>query len=94
MSNDENMAEAILGRDAEEFCRGELGKYLLGRSKQERQEAQEELAKMSPLRIFKGYELRNAIWRAESFEAWLVELIMNGKNAQRIMEHGTADPDV
>lgn len=88
MSREEDMAEAILGRDAAQFCRSELGQVLIGRAKAEKDDALQELAKTSPWRIFKGFELRNAAWRAESFEKWLGELIVNGVNAERNMEHG------
>ena len=94
MSEDENMAEAVLGKDAEEFCSSDLGRYVLGRARQEKEEAQIELAKTSPFRIFKGFELRNAIYRADSIEQWLAELINSGRIAQRNMEYGNADSEV
>lgn len=93
MSREEDMAEAILGRDAEQFCQSELGRILIGRAKVEKTEALQALAETSPWRIFKGFELRNAVWRAESFEKWLGELIVNGRNAERNMEHGTSSTE-
>lgn len=94
MSQAEQIAEAILGKDAQDFCRSELGQVLIGRAKQEKADALEELSKTSPWRIFKGFELRAAVWRAESFQKWLVELIVNGKNAERNMEYGNADTEI
>lgn len=93
MSREEDMAEAILGRDAEQFCQSELGRILIGRAKVEKTEALQQLAETSPWRVFKGFELRNAVWRADSFQNWLSELIINGRNAERNMEHGNSDTD-
>lgn len=91
MSQAEDIAEAILGKDAEEFCRSELGQYVIGRSKQEKLEAQEELSKVYPWRRRKIQELQNRVWRAESIQSWLVELILNGQNAEKRMEYVTAE---
>lgn len=79
-------AEAILGRDAEEFLNTELGKYLIGRARREKQEAQEKLNTTSPWRRRRIQDLQNEIWRAESFEAWLAEIIMDGRNAEKVLD--------
>jgi hypothetical protein len=84
--SEQAMAEAIMGRDAADFIRSELGKVLLGRARIERDTALDTLKTVYPWRRRKIQELQNTIWRAESFEGWLAELIINGQNAERILD--------
>lgn len=93
MSQDEKIAEAILGRDAEDFLRSELGRYIIGRAKQEKEDAQEHLSTVCSWRKRRIQDLQNQIWRAESIQGWLIELVENGREAQNSLEreHGTAD---
>lgn len=76
------MAEAILGRDAEEFLATELGRYMTGRCDQEIAEAQRLLSRVSPWRRRRIQDLQNQIWRAESLKDWLTELVVNGRQAE------------
>jgi hypothetical protein len=80
------MAEAVLGRDAEEFLNTELGRYMLGRCEQEIQEAQDQLSRVSSWRRRRIQELQNRVWRAKSVKEWLAELISNGKSAEAALE--------
>lgn len=80
------MAEAILGRDAEEFLSSELGQYILGRCDQEIAEAQNLLSEVSPWRRRRIRDLQNRVWRAKSIKDWLAELISNGKAAEVALE--------
>lgn len=84
--NETLLAEAVLGRDAEEFVKSELGRYILGRARRERQEAQEKLNKVASWRRRRIQELQNEIWRAEAFEGWLFEIIMDGRNAEKVLD--------
>ena len=77
------MAEAILGKDAEEFLKSELGRYIIGRIKQERQNALDELIVVSPRRPQRVKELQNEVLRCNLMESWLAELIIEGRNAER-----------
>lgn len=79
-------AEAILGQDAEEFLKSELGRYLLARSEEEETEALEALAKVAPWRRRKIAELQAKLWRARSFRSWLGEMIVTGKQALQQLE--------
>jgi hypothetical protein len=79
-------AEAVLGKDAEEFLNTELGRYMLGRCEQEIQEAQDELSRVSSWRRRRIQELQNRVWRAKSVKEWLAELISNGKSAEAALE--------
>lgn len=80
------MAEAILGRDAEEFLASELGRYLTGRADQEIADAQQQLARVSPWRRRRIQQLQNEIWRAQSVKGWLAELVTNGLAAEAAIE--------
>ena len=86
MANEALYAEAVLGRDAEEFLSSDMGRYLIGRAQLEAQEAMEQLKKVSTWRRRRIQELQNKIWRAESIEAWLVELVSSGKAAEAALE--------
>lgn len=80
------MAEAVLGRDAEEFLSTELGRYITGRCEQEIADAQEELSTVWPWRKRRIQALQNQVWRAQSVKGWLAELIANGKAAEAALE--------
>jgi hypothetical protein len=84
--NDLLLAEAILGKDAEEFISSELGRFILGRCDQEIQEAQDLLAVVSPWRRNRIRQLQNQVWRAKSLRSWLIELINSGRMAEQALE--------
>ena len=79
--NEELFAEAMVGRDAEEFIESSIGRYLIGCAEQEAQDALEQLKRVYPWRRRKITELQNKIWRAESIQSWLAELVIKGKQA-------------
>ena len=82
----ELFAEAILGRDAEDFVQSDIGKYLIGCAEQEAQEAMEQLKHVYSWRRRKIMELQNKIWRAESVQSWIAEIIIKGKQAIQQLE--------
>jgi hypothetical protein len=90
MSN-ELIAEAILGQDAAEFVRSDIGRYILGRAEQEAQEAADKLARVSPWRRRRIAELQNQIWRANSVRDWLLEMIQTGESAERALDQQRHD---
>lgn len=79
--NNELFAEAIIGRDAEDFIQSEIGQYILGCAEQEANDAMDQLKRVYPWRRRKITELQNKIWRAESMQSWLAELVIAGKQA-------------
>lgn len=87
MSNERDVlvAEAVLGRDAAEFLRGELWKYIDGRIEMEVTEAQDALALVSPWRRNRIRQLQNAIWRAREMRGWLNELVTSGDAAEALL---------
>lgn len=79
--SDELFAEAMIGRDAEEFIRSDIGRYIIGCAEQEAQDALDQLKRVYPWRRRKITELQNKIWRAESIQSWLAELVIKGQQA-------------
>lgn len=80
------VAEAILGKDAEEFLESELGRYLAGRAKQEADAATAELKRCNPKDAEAIARLQGVIERYESFDEWLKELIVSGRVAKNNLE--------
>lgn len=80
------VAEAMLGRDAEEFLASDLGRFMLARAEEEEQDALNALARISPWRRRRIAELQAKLWRARSFKQWLGELIQAGRQATQQLE--------
>lgn len=74
-------AEAVLGKDAEEFLASDIGRIMLARAEEIEQEAFEELSKVSPWRRRKISQLQEDIWKARSFKQFLTELVITGRQA-------------
>lgn len=79
-------AEAVLGRDAEEFLNSDLGRYMVGRAEQHEREAMEMLSKVSPWRRNRIRQLQNEIWRAQSMKGWIAEMVTSGRAAMHALE--------
>ena len=83
-------AEAILGDEADKFMRSDLGKIVLGLAAQEAELAISKLKTVDPADYLAIQTLQNEIWRAESIEQWLRDLILEGDQALKIIEHDEA----
>ena len=79
-------AEAIIGKDAESFLQGDLGRYMIARAEEEEREALEELATVFAWRRRKISQLQARLWRARSFKGWLSEMIVTGRQALQQLE--------
>ncbi len=79
--NRELVAAAMMGQDAEDFVKSNIGGYLVGCAEQEKEEALVALARVLPWRRRKIQELQNRVWRADSFLQWISELILTGRQA-------------
>lgn len=79
-------AEAILGKDAEEWLNSDLGRYVLARVEEEEREALEAMADVSPWRRRRIQQLQSQLWRARSFKGWLGEMIVAGRQALQQLE--------
>lgn len=83
--HDTLIAEAMLGKDAEEFLNSDVGRYLLARAKEEIEQAQDELSSVSPWRRNRIKQLQSQVWRARSVKQWLAELITAGRQAESLL---------
>ena len=80
------IAEAVLGRDAQEFLASEIGRYLLGRAQMDEREALESLVSVKWWRRRRIIELQSRIYRARSVRSWLAEIITDGRQAESVLE--------
>jgi hypothetical protein len=72
---------AALGADVEEFINGPVGQAMISMARLEAKEALSKLRVTSPWRRRRIADLQTQIWRAESFEGWLLELRARGRQA-------------
>lgn len=86
--NEREQAEAEIrfGAEAEQFLKGNIGRYLLARSKEEIDEAVAGLKKVNPIDAVAIRELQNIIQRNEGVESWLGEIIQAAWDARDIIE--------
>lgn len=75
------LTEAVVGRQAEVFLQSDIGQALIAKAELEAADAMQELKHIAPDRQQEIRDLQNRIWRAESIESWLVELIQAGQQA-------------
>lgn len=83
----ELIATAAIGRDADEWIKSDLGQVVLGIARQEAEAATEKLKRTSAWRRRRITQLQAEIWRAESFERWLTELMAEGEQALHRLEY-------
>ena len=83
--SDPRLAEVQLGIEIEAFLHSAVGKYLAGRSEEERETALELLATADPEDAKQIRELQNQYWRASTVMAWLVGAIHVGAHAEAEM---------
>lgn len=79
-------AETLIGDDADKFVRSDLGRTILGIVEQEKEVAIAQLKTCDATDTKRVQQLQNEIWRTESFEGWLLELIRRGEAALRAIE--------
>jgi len=91
MSQETLWAEAALGRDSQEFLASDIGRYIVGRCKQEKDDALMALALVSPWRRNRIRQLQNDVWRAESVPKWLFELVDAGQQAEVVLNAQDSD---
>jgi len=81
-------AEAMLGADADDFFKTEIGRYVLERSKEESKEATEDLKDIDFSKSNEIAQLQMKIKIAESAIKWLNELLISGKQAIQLLDEG------
>ena len=87
MDRSTHEAVALIGDEAERFLKTDLGRTMLGLAQQEAELAYDALKSVSASDTEKIRELQAKIWRAETFETWLRELISDAEQSLRILQH-------
>ena len=77
---------ATLGKQVEDFLNTDIGKYLIGRAEEESQQALDKLKVVSPWRRTRIRDLQAQVWRAESFQQWLGNAIVEGQHALEMLQ--------
>ena len=90
--SDELWAEAILGKDAEAFLASDIGRYLIGRAKQDENEALAGLLDVKATNTEEIQNLQAKAWRARSFKGWLIGLIEAGRTAEGVLSSDEYTP--
>lgn len=70
-----------IGDQAEKFIGSELGQVMLSCAREEARAAMDKLKDCSPFDSKAIREHQAAIWRSESFEGWLRDLVVRGREA-------------
>lgn len=71
------------GFEVEAFLKSKVGSYLIDRAEEEISTAVEKLKHVDPRNADEIQSLQNQVFRAESIQYWLAEVIQAGENAQR-----------
>jgi hypothetical protein len=87
------LAQMMLGKDAEEFLASEVGRYLIGRARQESMLALRELRTVWPWRRRRIQMLQNRVAWGEAFEGWVRELVVSGRAAEATFDQMQAEYD-
>lgn len=77
---------AVFGKMVENFLGSEMGDYLLGKAKAEEEEALRDLLRTASWRRRRIQELQNKVWRAQQFQVWLADAIVEGQQATKLLE--------
>jgi hypothetical protein len=94
MSNeqrDELFVRASFGKQVGEFWSSALGTYLRDRAVEEYTAAIRELKVCDPTDAPRISRLQGEVWRAESFETWMSEAILDGLKSLDLLESGEID---
>ena len=85
MSNDAQETLQIIdfGFQVEAFLTSEIGRFLVKRAEAEVEEAIDLLKTVKPTEPDAIRDLQTKIWRGESIQYWLAEVIQNGVIAQQ-----------
>lgn len=79
-------AEAVLGKDVEEWLKSDVGRYMLAGFEEYEQDALEELAKVLPWRRRRILQLQERIRLARKFKSLAAEMIHTGRQALQQLE--------
>jgi hypothetical protein len=87
MDNEELYARAAFGRQVDQFWSSAVGNYLRGRALECYTTAIKELKSCDATDTKRVMRLQGEVWRAESFEDWMSEAIMDGLKSLDLIEN-------
>lgn len=70
------------------FCDSIVGRFLLAKAEAERTEALEQLAEVDAADRERVRELQLVVRRADSFQQWLADAVIEGENAEQELTGG------
>jgi hypothetical protein len=79
-------AEAALGVDARHFLSSDLGRFMVGCARQDYETALQKLKTTPAWRWRRIRDLQFDMWKAEKFCEYLKELMVQGKQAERLLQ--------
>lgn len=79
-------AEAVLGKDVEEWLKSDVGRYMLAGFEEDEQEAIDALSKVWPWRWRRIIQLQERIRTARKFKSLAAEMIHTGRQALQQLE--------
>ena len=86
MDNDELIERAAFGKQVELFWGSRVGSYLRDRAQECYTTAIQQLKTHDPTDARGVQRLQNEIWKAEEFERWLSEAVLDGMKSLEILE--------
>jgi hypothetical protein len=86
MENDELLERAAFGKQVELFWGSRVGSYLRDRAQECYTAAIVQLKTHDPTDAKGMQHLQNEIWKAEEFERWLSEAVLDGMKSLEILE--------
>jgi hypothetical protein len=78
---------AVLGKQIDEFCRSDVGRFLLENIDNEYNQGMSELKDVNPDEPKSVRAAQNKVWRAEQLRSWLKTAIHAGLKATEVLEN-------
>lgn len=91
MEKEELYARAAFGKQVDAFYASAVGAYLRERAQEELGTALVALKTCDPTDSKLVMRLQGEVWRAESFENWLGEAILDGLKSLELIDSGDLD---
>lgn len=91
MDNDELLDRAAFGRQVELFWGSPIGGYLRERARTCYSDAIQALKSVDPTDARAVIRAQADVWKAEEFERWLSEAVLDGLKALELLEGENAD---
>jgi hypothetical protein len=86
MDNDDLIHGVAFGIETEAFLQSTLGRYLVKQAEMERDAALGEFKTADTADTKLMAHIQNRVWRAESFQTWLAEIVQAGWNSEALLK--------